>query len=129
MKNGSTKNIWYCSAVAGGKCVGKWRVHHPCVCKGQMPFAQKFGKPGKPTLAINTAMSAVAENSKMEVSFDETELVVEAEQAIIVPAQRVSRGKSPPPPPFRYTREIEERHKMLQDKLNQALDLPWPNLN
>ena len=78
---------------------------------------------------MNTAMSAVAESSKMEVSFDEIELVVEAEQAIIVPVQRVPRGNTPPPAPFRYTREMEERHKMLQDKLNQALDLPWLDLN
>ena len=111
MKSGVTKKIWYCSAATGGKCGGKWRVHHPNVCKGQMPFAQKPGKPGKPTLAINTVMSAVTESSKMEVSFDKTELVVEAKQAIVVP---VPRGNTPPPALFRYTREMDERHKMLK---------------
>jgi len=123
------KKIWYCSTATGGKCEGKWRVHHPSACKGPGAFTQKLGKPGKPTLAINTAMSAVAENSHMEVSFDETELVVEAEQAIIVPDQPAPRAKPPPLARWCYTKEMEERHKMLQDKLNNALDLPWPNLD
>ena len=58
----------------------------------------------------------------MEVSFDETELVVEANQAIIVPDQPAPRAKKPILPRWEYTKEMEERHKMLQDKLNNALD-------